>query len=237
MTDPILFDMDGIILDGRRTAPAVYANAADAAIAELGLEPDTDLTSAQQETFRHGGPDAIIDCCEELGIDPDRFWKLKEQYASRGTHERLRTGERGTYPDIDVIRDLSDRLTIGLVSNNRHQTAAFVADYYDFSFDIVRGRDPTLEGYRRRKPEPYYIEDALSKLETEHAAETVIGDGGGSTGLYVGDSPKDVVAGTAAGLETAFVRRPHNDALERPPDATYELESLSGLFDIVDCEG
>ncbi|SDQ32704.1 haloacid dehalogenase superfamily, subfamily IA, variant 1 with third motif having Dx(3-4)D or Dx(3-4)E [Natronobacterium texcoconense] len=212
----VLFDMDGIVLEGPRTDPSVYANAADAALAELGADP----TETQRTELRHGGPETVVDRCEELEIDPDRFWELKETYASRGTHDRIRSGERGLYDDVDVIGDLSRRTTTGLVSNNRHETVEFVADHLGFEFDVARGRDPTLEGYRRRKPDTYYLDETLSKLDA-------------SEGLYVGDKPKDVVAGTAAGLETAFVRRPHNRDLDRPADATYELESLTELLEIV----
>jgi HAD superfamily hydrolase (TIGR01549 family) len=209
--------MDGIVLEGPRTAPEVYADAADAALAEL----DADPTSAQRRDFRRHDHDRIRDHCVDLGIDPDRFWELKEGYASKGTHDRLRSGERGVYDDVDAIHDLGERTTIGLVTNNRHETAAFVADRFGFDFAVVRGRDPTFEGYERRKPDPYYIEAALESL-------------GVADGLYVGDSEKDVVAGRAAGLETAYVRRPHNRDRERPANATYELESLAELESVVE---
>ncbi|MGM0387514.1 MAG: HAD family hydrolase [Natrinema limicola] len=213
----VLFDMDGVLLEGPRTDPQVYADAADAALAELNAEP----TPAQRRDFRNHDVERIRTHCDELGIDPARFWKLKETHASSGTHDRLRSGERGIYEGVDAIRELSDRTTTGLVTNNRHETAQFVAEYVGIDFDIVRGREPTLEGYERRKPDPYYLEDALAEL-------------GVSDGLYVGDSPKDIVAGQAAGLETAFLRRSHNRGRECPPNATYELESVAEVLSVID---
>ncbi len=217
MTTPVLFDMDGIVLEGPRTDPQVYADAADAALSDLEVDP----SPAQRRDFRRHDAERIGTHCEDLGIDPDRFWELKERYASRGTHDRLRSGERGIYDDVETIRDLADRATVGLVTNNRHETAAFVADYVGIDFDVVRGRDPTVEGYERRKPDPYYIEDALSDL-------------GVAEGVYVGDSRKDVTAGRAAGLETVYVRRDHNRDRERPPNATRELEGLTELPGILE---
>ncbi|RKD95300.1 HAD family hydrolase [Halopiger aswanensis] len=234
MTVPICFDMDGIILEGPRTAPQVYDDAADAALEELGAEP----TPNQRRALRSQDIAAIREHCAELGLEPDQFWTLKERYASEGTHERLRSGARGLYDDIDAIRTLADRAgtTVGLVTNNRHETAEFVADFVDIPFDVVRGRDPTIDGFRRRKPGPYYLEDALARLdaaETDSVPADGTGDGTGAPrGLYVGDSPKDVVAGTKLGLETAFIRRPHNRDRERPADATYDLESLTALLDL-----
>ena len=222
---PILFDMDGIILEGPRTQPGVYDAAADAALAEL----DADPSPAQRRDLRSQDTDAIVDRCDELGIDPDRFWRLKEGYASKGTHERIRSGERGLYDDVDALPDLADRTTIGLVTNNRHQTAEFVADYVAADFDVVRGRDPTIDGFHRRKPDPYYLEDALSDLDGIDADDPDV--------LYVGDSAKDVVAGAALGLETAYVRRPHNRDRDCPADATYELESLADLLAVVNSSG
>ena len=216
MPQPILFDMDGVVLEGPGTDPQVYANAADDALAELEADP----TPTQRADLQRNDLENVIDHCEALDIDPARFWELKERYASQGTHERLRTGDRGLYDDIDAIDGLAERTTIGLVTNNRHETAEFVADYVGIDFDVVRGRDPTFEGYRRRKPEPDYIEEALEEL-------------GVNEGLYVGDSVKDVTAGRAAGLETAFLRRSHNRDLERPAEATIELESLTALTDVV----
>ncbi|MFC4544249.1 HAD family hydrolase [Halosolutus amylolyticus] len=217
--EPVLFDMDGVILEGPRTDPQVYDDAADAALADLGADP----TPAQRRSLRQHDLEGVEATCTDLGIDSDRFWRLKEHYASVGTHERIRSGDRGLY-DVDAIADLGGRTTIGLVTNNRHETATFVADYleseFGVAFDVVRGREPTFEGYRRRKPDPYYLERALGDLGVEG-------------GLYIGDFPKDVTAGTAAGLETALLRRPHNRGLERPADATYELESLAALLDTV----
>lgn len=220
---PICFDMDGIILEGPGTQPGVYDAAADAALADLDLE--TEPTPAQRRDLRNQDTDAIVDRCAELGIDPDRFWQLKDRYASQGTHDRIRSGARGTYDDIDAIHDIAGRTTIGLVTNNRHETAVFVADYFEFDFDVVRGRDPTIEGFHRRKPDPYYLEEALSDLETPTDA---------ADGIYVGDKATDIHAGTELGLETVYVRRPHNRDRECPVDATDEVETLSELLELVD---
>ncbi len=216
----ILFDMDGVILEGPRSHTQVYEDAVTAALATLGVDP----TPAQRQTLTEHDPDRVRTECGRLGIDPDRFWALRDGYASAGTHHRLRTGRRAIYDDVDAIAELGSQTAIGLVTNNRHETAVFVADLLKrdvgASFDVVRGREPTVDGFRRLKPDPYYIEDALAEL-------------GVDSGLYVGDRHEDVTAGTAAGLETAFLRRPHNRSVACPTAATYELESLSALANVV----
>lgn len=217
MPTPVLFDMDGVILEGPGTDPQVYADAADDALADLGADP----TPTQRADLRRHDLEHVRTHCEALGVDSARFWELKDAYASQRTHERVRSGDRGYYDDVDAIADLAERTTVGLVTNNRHATAEFVADSLDVEFDVVRGRHPTVESYRRRKPEPDFIEDALSEL-------------GVSDGLYVGDSTKDVTAARAAGLEAAFLRRPHNRDVDTPAGALAELESLTEIVPLLE---
>ncbi len=212
MSPPILFDMDGVILEGPGTDPQVYADAADAALDELGAEP----TPAQLTDLRRHNLEHISDHCDALGIDAEAFWKLKDEYASETSHDLIRSGERGLYDDIDALADLADRTTIGLVTNNRHATAEFVADHMPVEFDVVRGRRPTFDDFRRKKPEPDFIDDALSELGVDN-------------GFYVGDSHKDVTAGRAAGLEPIYLRRSHNQHVDRPVDAAAIVDSLVAL--------
>lgn len=209
--------MDGVILEGPGTDPQVYADAADTALEDLGAEPTPD----QRDDLRRHDLENVTTHCRTLGIDAAAFWKLKDEYASETTHDLIRSGERGLYDDIDAINELADRTTVGLVTNNRHATAEFVADYVPIEFDVVRGRRPTFDDYRRRKPDPDFIDDALSEL-------------GVSDGLYVGDSRKDVTAGRAAGLEPIYLRRSHNRHVDRPADAAAVVDSLAALPAVVE---
>lgn len=217
MSRPVCFDMDGVLLEGSGTPSWVYADAADEALAELKAAP----TPAQREDLRRHDLADVAARCEELEIDPERFWELKDRYASRRTHDRIESGERGFYDDVDAIGEVADRTAIGLVTNNRHATAEFVADAVPFAFDVVRGRRPTFADVRRKKPDPTFLADALAALDASDA-------------LYVGDSVKDVTAASALGLESAFLRRPHNRGVDRPADATHEIESLSALPTLVE---
>lgn len=221
MTGPTLcLDMDGVLLVGPGTPPALYTAAASAALAEL--VPDTDPSAETCAILGNDGyTDRFEDHCHRLGVDPRACWRLKDEHASRLAHERIRSGEHGVYDDVAAIRDLVSTHRSALVSNNRQATVEFVASYLDLDFDVVRGREPTPGAYRRRKPRPDFIEAALAELEV-------------AGGIYVGDRPTDVVAATRAGLEPAFLRRPHNRDVELPTEATYELTSLWDLPDAVE---
>lgn len=218
--EPLLFDMDGVFLVGPHTPTVVYADAADAALAEL--DPAVEPADDQRTILRnYGYTDSLEEACETLGIDPRAFWRRKEAHACRISHERIERGERELYDDVDAVAPLIADATSALVSNNRQATVEFVADHLGFGFDARRGREPTPEGYHRRKPRPDFLEATMGTLGVER-------------GIYVGDSESDVVAASRAGLEPAFLRRPHNEGVPLPEGTTYELESLAALADRLD---
>ena len=211
----VLFDMDGVVLKGRGTPQVVYDRAAERAVGEIGVEPAQRAMSLLQA---HGYV-TVARGCSLAGIEPRKFWRLKEKHACDVCHERLRDGERGVYDDIDAVRKLADETTVALASNNRQETVEFVADYFDLHFDLTRGREPTPEGFARRKPFPDLLVDASENLETNDEPP-----------LYVGDRRKDIVAARSAGMEAVYLRRPHNENESLPSGITYELGSLDDLL-------
>ncbi|MDG5817358.1 HAD-IA family hydrolase [Natronococcus sp. A-GB7] len=217
MTETILLDMDGVVLEGPGTPQSVYDRAADAAAEELGLEP----TDRQRRELRSHGYETVASACSALGADPREFWRRKEDEASRLAAERIRSGERGIYGDVAALESLADGTTLALVSNNRHETARFVADFLPVPFAAARGRPPTPEGFRRRKPDPHLLRETLDGLGVED-------------GLYVGDRETDVLAARKVGLEAAYLRRPHNADVPLPEGAVYELEGLDELPDVLE---
>ena len=215
--DAILFDMDGVLLQGVTTLPEVYQRAAHDVIEEFDLVvPEERLPRLEKYTY----DDQLADCCRAVGIDPERFWETRERYASERANRLLREGSREPFPDTAVLSELS--AVLGVVSNNRDTTVKFVADnLLPGEFAVAMGRDPTVEGFRRRKPDSYYIDRALSELDVDRA-------------LYVGDRQSDVVAAYSAGIDAAFLRREHNSVMSVDPEPTLELQGLDELVDFVD---
>lgn len=209
--------MDGVILEGRGTPQVVYDRAAERAVDEAGVEPSERTLSL----LRRHGYVTVARGCSRLGLDPREFWRLKEKHACEVCHERLRGGERGVYDDAEVITELDDDVAVGLVSNNRQETVNFVAEIFDLPFGVVRGRDPTPKGFARRKPFPNLLTEASEEMGSEGSE------------VYVGDRRKDVVAARAAGMEAAYLRRPHNEDEPLPSGVTYELDSLEELRQVL----
>ena len=211
--EALLFDMDGVLIRGRSTLPEVYESAADDALEELGaVVPESEREPLRRPHYS----EAMAACCRAAGLEPEEFWQTRERLASDRANRRIGTGPRAPYEDTAVLERLPGPL--GVVSNNRAATVEHVADKLFGRFAVAVGRDPTLDGYRRRKPDPYYLDRALDRLGVEDA-------------LYVGDREADLLAARRAGIDGALVRRDHGQGrLDETPrldiDGLDELPAL-----------
>jgi phosphoglycolate phosphatase len=215
--DALLFDNDGVLLE--RTLEDRYA-----------------LEGAVRDAFREHGVVApeedhvadlvygVTECrlrsvCDTYGMEVEAFWRSRDVACSRAQRAAIRAGRTGLYPDVEALDGL-DRPS-GVVSTNQQATLAFAYDWLDApAFDVVRGRPPTVESLRRKKPNPYYLREALDALGAERA-------------LYIGDSAHDVVAARTAGIDAAFLRRAHNQDVSLPVTPAQELTSLHDLSGVL----
>jgi HAD superfamily hydrolase (TIGR01549 family) len=211
---PLLFDMDGVLIEGSGTPASIHSAALDDVLDEYGLDPDGDLYRALDE---HAYTDAFADACREIGVDPVDFYAAREQRSTVRSIEHLKAGARTLCPDVDALEALAEHHDLALVSNNYDPTVAFVVDHFRLDyFEFARGRDLGVEGFSRRKPDPYYLREALDHL-------------GVSDAIYVGDRETDVRAATRAGLDGIYLRRDHNADAELAVEPVAEIESLHQL--------
>jgi len=209
--DAVLFDMDGVLLTGRHTDPAVYERAAERVLDTRGIsDPPADLVEA---FISPGTADAFRAAAERYELPADDVWAARERVASELEAERIAAGEREPFPDIGALDALP---SLGVVSNNRQQTVSFTVDHLSLDAAVAVGRDPTLAGFERLKPDPYYVLSALDTL----AVESV---------LYVGDRYTDVAAAHAAGADAALLDRPGLDAGEALAQPEHVVDSLDAV--------
>jgi HAD superfamily hydrolase (TIGR01549 family) len=213
--DAVLFDNDGVLVEpvGRSVLRRATWEAFDA----LGV-PDPDPDDVEQVSIGVT-PDLLSSVCATYDLDPERFWRARDYHSSHAQRVELRAGRAGLYDDFDTVREID--VPRGIVSSNQQDTVEFMHDFFATRdlFATAYGRDPTLRSLERKKPEPYYLRRALADLDADSA-------------LFVGDSESDVLAARAAGLDAAFVRRPHREAYDLSVDPTYELDGLADLLDI-----
>ncbi|MDL5362590.1 HAD family hydrolase [Halalkalicoccus sp. NIPERK01] len=208
--DAVVFDNDGVLVE--RTRREVLRGAIRETYDEFGVSPTDEEVEALLGVTR----ESIAELAAAYDLDAADFWYRRDANASRAQCESIENGGKPLYEDIAALDDLAPDL--GVVSNNQHRTIEFILDHYDLHpyFETHYGREPTLEGIDRKKPNDYYLERALTDLDTRNA-------------LYVGDSGVDVLAAREAGVDCAFIRRSHRAEYELPAAPTYEIRSLKDL--------
>ncbi|WP_336343699.1 HAD family hydrolase [Halalkalicoccus ordinarius] len=216
--DAVLFDNDGILVEP--TDRAVLREAIRKTYAEFDVDPSAE----EVEELMGITTETLEGIANEYGLDPAEFWYRRDMNASEAQCELIRNGGKPLYEDVPTLSKLSADL--GVVSNNQHRTIEHILEFYELDglFETHYGREPTLEGIDRKKPSAYYLERALTDLDTRNA-------------LYVGDSGVDVLAAAEADVDCAFVRRPHRNGYELPAAPAYEIESLEDLHAILRGDG
>jgi HAD superfamily hydrolase (TIGR01549 family) len=212
--DAVLLDMDGVVVE---PSPArVYEEAADEALRAVGVcDPDPEHRELLR-SLPSDRPERLRSLARACGVEADELWRVREHAAADRQREAIAAGEKPLYGDVEQVRSLDAR--VGIVSNNQDRTVEEVVSRYglDTWVDSWTGLDPTVEGLRRAKPSPWYLESVLDALNA-------------TTALYVGDAPSDVQAARRAGIDSVYLRREHTGPLEGGLDPTHELPSLRAL--------
>lgn len=210
--DAILFDNDGVLTTPNELT--LLRESARAAFEDVGV---TDPPASHVENLAIDvDPDWFEDVCGEYDLDPATFWYWRDRNAALAQRTEIREGRKDTYDDVAVLESLA--YDLGIVSTNQHETIEFILEYFDLDglFGTYYGREATVTSLHRKKPDPHYLDRAIRDLDADHA-------------LYVGDSESDVRAAHNAGLDSAFVRRPHRTEYALSVEPTYEIAGLDEL--------
>lgn len=213
--DAVVFDNDGVLVE--TTDYEVLQEAAWRAFAESGVDdPDPD----DVESIILGvTPESLSTVCAAYELDAETFWETRDRVAHEAQRDLVESGGKPLYDDVPTLGDLG--VPMGVVSSNQQATVDYLLDHFGVSslFDTAYGREPTMDDLRRKKPDPHFIERAMADLGSENA-------------LYVGDRESDITAAVNAGIDSAFVRRPHREHHDLKVQPTYELDDLHDLHGI-----
>jgi HAD superfamily hydrolase (TIGR01549 family) len=215
--DTVVFDNDGVLVG--RTRYDVLEAATEDSFAKFDV---TDPEPADIEEMTIGAtPKTVGDVCSRYGLSPHEFWPTRDQTVAEAQHDEMREGRKTLYDDLDTLHDLD--VSMGIVSSNQQATVDFALEHFgvDDLFGTAYGREPTVKSLQRRKPNSHYIDRALEDLDADSA-------------LFVGDNESDVRAAENAGIDSAFIRRPHRRDWELNVWPTWEIDGLDDLHDIVD---
>jgi len=212
--DAVVFDMDGVLLTGYHTPREVYREAVRETLVSMGHDgeiPEAIVDPEDVAAFRRA--------CERLGVDPKAVWAGRERGADERETDLIVDGERTLFDDVDALADLA--VPLAIVSNNRHRTVEFVVEHFGLPAATACGRDPTIEGYERRKPDPHYLTDVVEGLGV--APERV---------LFVGDRRSDVQTAHNAGTAAALLAR-GGDPPPGEPAPAHHISTLRALPELV----
>lgn len=213
--DTVVFDNDGVLVG--RTRFDVLREATEEAFAKFGV---TDPNPDHVDDMTIGAtPSDVATVSDVYNIESEQFWRTRDSTVSRAQQEEARAGRKTPYEDIDALSGLDTAK--GIVSSNQQETVDFLLDHFEISdlFDTAYGREATTESLTLRKPNPHYLERALADLNAESA-------------LYVGDNESDVKAAENAGIDSAFIRRPHRSDWDLNVWPTWDIDSLDDLHEI-----
>jgi len=213
--DTVVFDNDGVLVG--RTAFDVLRDATRETFEEFGVsDPDPDHVD---DMTVGATPSQVTTICHQYDLEPKQFWRARDRTMSQAQQTEAREGRKSPYPDIEALADLDARK--GIVSSNQQATVDFLLDHFEVRdhFETAYGREPTLESLDLRKPHSHYIDRALADLDADNA-------------LFVGDNESDITAAENAGIDSAFIRRPHRTDWELNVWPTWEIHSLDDLHDI-----
>ncbi len=211
--DTVVFDNDGVLVE--RTSFEVLRDATHETFSQFGV---TDMDADHVDSMTVGATPAQVDqICGQYDLEPERFWRARERSLSNAQKDEVRAGRKSLYDDVDMLPDLD--VSMGIVSSNQQETVDFVLEHYDIShqFGAAYGREPTIESLNLRKPNSHYLDRALADLDADSA-------------LFVGDNESDIRAAENAGIDSAFIRRPHRTNWDLNVWPTWDIDSLEDLY-------
>jgi len=217
MYDAVVFDNDGVLLD--LTGMDTHREGAREAFAAAGVD-DPRPEDIEAMSMGVTVPD-LHAVCDRYELDPDGFWSIRDRVMAEKQQALIRAGEKSPYDDIGLLEELS--CPLGVVSSNQQATVAFAYEFFELDrhFETVQARPPTVESIRRKKPEPHYLERALADLPADRP-------------LFVGDNESDVKAAHAAGIDAAFIRRPHRRDTDLSVTPEHDIDGLGELHTLMD---
>ena len=215
MYDAVIFDNDGVLIG--RTPFDTLREAAWDAFESVGVSDPA--LSHVDEVAVGVSPATLAEICDTYGIEPTEFWRVRDRRATDAQIDATRRGRKTPYDDVDVLRHLD--ASLGVVSSNQQATVDFLLDHFGLAgrFETAYGREPSIASLSRKKPSPYYIQRALEDIDA-------------GTALFVGDNESDIRAADNAGIDSAFIRRPHRRSFDLSRQPTYEIDDLHDLVSI-----
>lgn len=212
--EAVVFDNDGVLVElPNREA---LRRATEQTFGSFDLRRPT---HEDMRALVAGNAERIQRLCRRNRIDAMDFCARMATHVIREQKKEFEKGLRDLYDDVAELWTLDH--PFGLVSDNQQEIVEYILRAFGLEerFDVVYGCPLTPDGIRRMKPDPYYLNAALSDLGTDDA-------------IYVGDNACDVEAAANADIDSALLSR-NGEHVECETEPTYEIDSLRSIPAIV----
>lgn len=208
--EAVIFDNDGVIVEppNRQT----FQRAVERTFQNFDL---TQPNHKDLRAFLSRNVKAIESMSDRYRVDLNEFCREAASHVIQEQKREFEEELRSLYDDVVALRSLDQPL--GIVSDNQHTVVEYTLRYLglDNWFDTIYGVEFTPEGLRRMKPKPYYLNKALSDLETRDA-------------IYIGDNACDIEAAANADIDSALLCR-SGDSIDCGVAPTYVISSLCAV--------
>ncbi len=211
----VLFDLDGTLIDSIELILSSYRHTMQV---HRG-DPMTD------EVFLAGIGTPLRAQFGQLSNDPAEIDAMIATYREHNiaNHDRMVTAYPGALETVRALKDAGIRLGIVTSKNDRGLARGLNLCGFDGMFDALVTCDTLPES----KPDPAPVRHCLASLGNPETRS-----------LFVGDSPHDMAAGRASGIDTAAcLWGPFTREQLSPYAPTWWLESFNDLRRICLAEG
>jgi pyrophosphatase PpaX len=215
--EAILFDLDGTLVDSTELILSSYRHTMRT---HLGRQlPDADWLATMGQPLRVQ--------LRDYARDESEAQAMLDTYSAHNDEHHDST--IAPFPGVlDLIRKLLDAgYPLGIATSKRREFALRGLRVCGLPVEWF-GAIVTADDVERYKPDPEPLLVALAELGCESPSAT----------MYVGDSPFDMAAGRAAGMDTVAVRwGPHDEASLARHSPSFTVGEPDDILRIVEARG
>ena len=194
----VIFDLDGTLLESSKGDLSWLHGAVEDVFSDRNVDG---LDEGELEVLAGlGSKSDFVSKCNELGVDPESFWRSVEDARAKRKIDYVKNGGMSLCRGAEeLLKYLNDKgVRCGVVSNSPDPSVDLIIRHFDIDqyLHFYRGVKG-LKDFGRRKPEPDHLEMALAEIRR-------------SPCVYVGDSSVDVETAERAGMDSIRVSKDSN---------------------------
>ncbi|MHA1410345.1 MAG: HAD family hydrolase [Candidatus Odinarchaeia archaeon] len=213
----LIFDLDGTLI--KTPGLPMFNKILIETLRGLGVKENT--PNNMMELWKSGKNNKKI--LRNWGVsEPLTFWREFDKNDFKIREKLIKDKQITPYEDIKIIKELSERYTLGIVSNSSREVVDLEVDAFNLRryFKSIISLGTIHQDLA--KPEPHGLLWCVDKLGLRR-----------EECIYIGDLKTDFIAGKRAGITTYIVKREHNIDQLPATNIIYSLNEIKGIAETV----